>query len=654
MRQNQIGPRCSRAIWTWLFVLASASAVPCVHAQRANENAVTAASDAFGTAVGTQSIGLYSPTNARGFNPTQAENIRIEGLYFDQQTTSSDPYLFSGTNMRVGIAAQSYAFPSPSGIADLSLRIPGDSPGASVVLQRGPLSEWSAEIDARYPLRPHSLSVGVNVAAARDFDYNYALTSTRRAISVLARWRPTSRAEVVPFFGYIYNTEDHETPFVFADGTDPLPLFNEQRLPTQSWTTWTWTQITGGVVAKFALGGPWSLRAGLFRSETRTAQNFDDLLLKVMPDGTAHHVMDVAPPFSPASWSGDVRVVRSASHGEHQGELTIAARARRVSRDFGGDSITDLGSISIYQNVRLPEPVLSFSDKSRDDVRQSGFGINYIERWSQRGTVSLGILMTDYSRKVTSPGAQTTTQHETATLPTVSFTAVPIRSAVIYGSYTRGLEDSPIAPAAAVNRGEPPPATPTWQVDGGARITLPRQLQLLLGVFKVHKTYFSLDAADRYMQLGDISTEGVESSATFTGLAGLTFVAGAVWLRPQVQRQNAELGGNGTVPIGPVPTTINVNVDYAPPNWRGWGTSLQWTSLSSRVETSDDRYRLPPLRTLNIGVRYQFSLADRPCSARLDAGNVTNAAGLTFSSAYPYLVVPQLPRNYKLTLAADL
>ena len=230
----------------------------------------------------------------------------------------------------------------------------------------------------------------------------------------------------------------------------------------------------------------------------------------------------------------------------------------------------------------------------------------------------------------------------------------PSRNAVIYGSYTRGLEDSPIAPATAVNRGEPPPATPTWQVDGGARFALSAQLQLLLGGFKIHKTYFSLDTADRYMQIGEISTEGIESSATFTGLAGLTVVAGAVWLRPQVQRQLAELGGNGNVPIGPVPRTINVNVDYAPPNWRGWGTSMQWTSLSSRVETTDDRYLLPPLRTLNVGVRYLFRLIDRPCSARLDVGNVTNAAGLTFSPAYAYLVVPQLPRNYMLTLTADL
>ena len=648
------GSHFSRATWTLLFVLTAVSADPVVRAQRASENAVTAASDAFGTVVGTQTIGLYSPTNARGFSPTQAENIRIEGLYFDQQTTSSDPYLFTGTNMRVGIAAQSYAFPSPSGIADLSLRIPGDSPGASVVLVRGPLSEWSAEIDARYPLRPHSLSVGLNVAAARDFDYNYALSSTRRAISLLARWRPTSRTEVIPFFGYIYNTEDQETPFVFADGTHPVPQFNEQHLPTQSWTTWTWTQITAGVIATFATGGPWSLRAGLFRSETRTGQNFNDLLLGVLPDGTAQHVMDVVPPFAPTSYSGDLRVVRSASHGTRQGELTVAARARHVERDFGGDSITDLGSMSIYRGVRLPEPALAFSEKSRDEVRQSGLGVNYTERWSQRGALSLGILVTDYDRKLTAPSAPVTTQRETVVLPTLSFNAAILRNAVLYGSYTRGLEDSPIAPAAAVNRGEPPPATPTWQVDGGARIVFPPHLQLLAGVFKIHKSYFSLDTEDRYTQIGDISSEGIESSATFTGGAGLTVVAGAVWLRPQVQRQVSELGGNGSVPIGPVPRTINVNVDYAPPKWGGWGTSLQWTSLSSRVETTDDRYRLPPLSTLNLGVRYQFRLSDRAWSARLDIGNVTNAAGLTFSSGSAYLVVPQLPRNYMLTLAADL
>jgi iron complex outermembrane receptor protein len=177
-------------------------------------------------------------------------------------------------------------------------------------------------------------------------------------------------------------------------------------------------------------------------------------------------------------------------------------------------------------------------------------------------------------------------------------------------------------------------------------------LQLLFGAFKVHKTYFGLDTANRYTQVGEISARGVESSATLTGPDGLTVVAGGVWLRPEVTRQIPELGGNGTVPVGPVPRTININVDYAPSNWRGWGTKIQWTALSSRVQTGDDLYRLPPFRALNVGLRYAFKLFDRAYSARLDVANVTNAAGLTLSSAY--IALPELRRNYTFTFAADL
>jgi iron complex outermembrane receptor protein len=130
------------------------------NARRAQDNAVSTAGDAFGTVAGNQTIGLYTPTNARGFSPTDAANIRIEGLFFSQQT-GIDPYLFSGSDMRVGVAAQSSAFPSPSGIADLQLRTPTEGSGASVVLNRGPIGQYSAEADTHFsPAR--SLSVGLN------------------------------------------------------------------------------------------------------------------------------------------------------------------------------------------------------------------------------------------------------------------------------------------------------------------------------------------------------------------------------------------------------------------------------------------------------------------------------------------------------------
>ncbi len=626
--------------------------VPAAEAQRAGDNAVTAASDAFGTVVGNQTIGLYSPTNARGFNPTQAQNVRIEGLYFDQQTSNTDPVLFTGSDMRVGISAQSYAFPSPSGIADLKLRSPGNAGSMSLVLQRGPLENYSAEVDTQYPVVTGSLSVGLNVIAAQNFDYDFAQTSARRGISTVIRFRPAASAEFIPFFAYMHNFEHNETPFVFADRIHPLPLFDEQHLPTQIWTTWGWNQSTGGLIAKVSADGPWTLRAGLFESVQQEARNYNDLYLGLLPDGTAPHVLDVPPARSARSYSGDLRLVRSISSDVHHGELTFTARGRLVNRTYGGDSLNDLGTISIHDGGYIPPPPLTFSAQSRDEVRQAGLGVNYTERYRNIATASLGMLVTDYNRKLRIPGTTATDERTRAILPTASFTVSPVRAVTLYGSYTRGLEDSVIAPTEAVNRGEPPPATPTWQVDGGARIVIRPQLQLLVGAFNIHKTYFGLDSADRFTEIGAITARGVESSATLTGPDGLTLVAGGVWLQPRVTRNVPEKNGAGETPVGPVPRTININFDYAPSYARGLAATMKWTSLSARVETGDGRYRLPPLATLNLGVRYEFKILDRPCTVRLDAENVTNASGLTITSTY--VVVPQLRRNYMLTFAADI
>ena len=228
----------------------------------------------------------------------------------------------------------------------------------------------------------------------------------------------------------------------------------------------------------------------------------------------------------------------------------------------------------------------------------------------------------------------------------------PFSRLTAYGSYTQGLEDSQVAPSNATNRGASPPATPTWQADGGVRFRFRNDLQLLLGAFEIHKTYFAVDTANLYTAIGDIRMRGLESSTTWKGPMGLTVVAGAVWLRPEVARRVSELGATGDVPIGPVPGTIDFNVDYAPDIWRGWGASLQWNWLSSRVATSDDRYRLPALNRLDVGLRYTGSLLTHPWSARLDVGNVTNTRGL--SLGWDYSALPQLSRNYTLTLAVDL
>src|SRR5262245_1666250 len=94
-------------------------------AQRTDDNATQQSDDAFGRSVGNESIGIYDEGEVRGFSPIDAGNVRIEGLYFDSMADPTQR-LIAGSAVRIGIAAQSYPFPSPTGIVDYDLRRVGN------------------------------------------------------------------------------------------------------------------------------------------------------------------------------------------------------------------------------------------------------------------------------------------------------------------------------------------------------------------------------------------------------------------------------------------------------------------------------------------------------------------------------------------------
>jgi iron complex outermembrane receptor protein len=103
-------------------------------AQRVDDNAVADAEDAFGFNDGGEDLGVYGPSDVRGFSPIDAGNVRVEGLYLDRQADLT-PRLVEGNRIRVGPSAIGYAFPAPSGIVDYRLRKPDADPVASVVTQ---------------------------------------------------------------------------------------------------------------------------------------------------------------------------------------------------------------------------------------------------------------------------------------------------------------------------------------------------------------------------------------------------------------------------------------------------------------------------------------------------------------------------------------
>jgi len=98
------------------------------------------------------------------------------------------------------------------------------------------------------------------------------------------------------------------------------------------------------------------------------------------------------------------------------------------------DSIVGLGSVSIYRGESVPAPVLAFSALSLDEVRQAGVGASYNERWKGVGTLSLGVLVTDYRRTLDIPGSPGSAERTSQVLPTASFT-------VDAGKHANGLRE---------------------------------------------------------------------------------------------------------------------------------------------------------------------------------------------------------------------
>src|SRR3546814_6724137 len=88
------------------------AALPAAAQNRSGDNAVTQAEDAFGVSIGRETLGIYSSSNARGFSPSAAGNVRVEGLYFDPVYLLTS-ILADSVSVKVGLSAQSYPFAAP-------------------------------------------------------------------------------------------------------------------------------------------------------------------------------------------------------------------------------------------------------------------------------------------------------------------------------------------------------------------------------------------------------------------------------------------------------------------------------------------------------------------------------------------------------------
>ena len=625
-------------------------------AQRANENAVEKAEDAFGTGVGNEKVGLYSATDVRGFSPITAGNIRIEGLAVTEHGGFTNRVV-SGSAIRVGLTAQSYPFPAPTGIADYALRSSGNEAILSPVFYLGPYGTAGVELDAQLPLVRDRLSVAAGVSYRYEENFTGEDGRSAQAGGVL-RWRPSETIEMKPFFGRMENWDDVDVPSSFLGGPY-LPPEIERRNFGLDWAKNRVQRQFYGAVGSAQLSRGWQVRGGLFRWEQNGKRGLTELYRDVQPDGSADRSIVATKDQLAKSTSGELRSSHSITEGERRHIFHLAVRGRDTTRSYGGADVRNLGPAVIGVNAELPKPDFAFGPLTRDEVRQVTAGLGYEGRWLGVGELSLGLQKTDYEKNVRIPGLPTLTTKDSPWLYNGTLAVHLSDRLVAYAGYTRGLEESGVAPANAVNRNSSPPALRTSQRDAGIRYAITPRLSLVAGLFDVRKPYFNLDPDFVYRELGTVRHRGVELSLAGQPIEGLSVVAGAVLLDADVAGEAVDLGSIGPKPVGTTGRIIRANFDYRLPFFDALSIDLGITNQAAQVASAREYAELGgrqlmtrPQTIFDVGARYRFKVGAAPATLRAQVTNLFDVYRWKVFGNSSFRFIDE--RRLMLTLAADL
>ena len=289
---------------------------------------MTSAGDAFGRTVGTEKIGIYNSDDIRGFNPIDAGNARMEGLYFDQQEKPT-PRLINGSTVRVGITAQGYPFPAPTGIVDYRLRSIAKEPEVSVELEQSTNGGKALAADSTFPIFGDKLG-GFAGGILRKTVTPQDTGADVRAFGLSLDWHPFAHAEVIAFASGIDNRNETAAPIMFPAG-DVLPPQIERGLYNgQDWARRNAKSRNSGVIAKLPLG-QFRLEAGLFHSVKSTDIQFSDQFRSTQANGTVgNHVIIADADNLDKSTSGEVRLSRSWGSRTVRQSSALSAWASRA------------------------------------------------------------------------------------------------------------------------------------------------------------------------------------------------------------------------------------------------------------------------------------------------------------------------------------
>lgn len=633
---------CSAALLVITFSALPATAL----AQRADDNAIANAEDAFGSTDGGEDLGLYGPFDVRGFSPIDAGNVRIEGVYVDRQADLS-PRLVDGSRIRVGPSATGYAFPAPSGVVDYRLRTPGDRPMLSGVAQGNSFGGTLFEVDGALPLIDGELGVGGGVSHSHS-EYASGNNADVTNIAAIAHWRPAPGSEAKLFWSRTRIADEDIFPIILGDGRSTPARLVRRRFLGQHWADVETERFNYGGIGRTIVAG-FGVRWGVLRSVNNVCEGHNIFLQAAIPGATAARTVSAYPGRRAASTSGEIAVAREFSTGGLEHRLQLVARGRSQERRYGGTQRVALPAASFGRPSYVPRPVFRFSAQTDDRVRQWSVGFGYLAEHDRAGQISAGIQKVSYRKAVETAAGPRPASRDEPWLFNLAATAHVTPHLSVFGGLTRGLEESDVAPEIAVNRDEAPPAIRTRQLDAGIKARI-GAMTLIAGAFDIQRPYYGVDDANVFRRLGVVRHRGIEASLTGTPLPGLTLVAGGTLLHARLSGEEVAAGTIGDHPVDVPARKLVASVDWRPPS-SPTSVDIAVEHVGPNVGDALNHVQVAPYTTLDLGVRHRFRMGATSAVLRLQATNLLNSYGWEVAGNNAFIYTQS--RQVLARLAAD-
>ncbi len=616
---------------------------------RAQENAVRQASDAFGTIVGREAVGLYDPDLVRGFSPLRAGNVRLDGLYFDTVIEPTDR-TSGAINILVGPSSLAAAFPAPSGIVDFQFRTPGTEFAGSALVSATDWGEVRGELDVTVPVTERlAFGLGATAEWLREGD---GRRDDKFELSLNTSWRPTDTLHLRPFISMAYTPFDDVTPIYVAAGEVLPPLLPRRTRINPDWSFRDDLEINAGLLADWGIAPGWDFRLGVFNSSTDNWNDGEFLFEDVTPDGFGRAVALRDPGLFFTSLSGEAQLIRTIADGPRTHRVTLNVRGRDALRRFDGSAEVDLGRRSIAAPIRDPEPQnFAFGIQQRDVVRQWFTGVTYLGRWEGVGELNVGVQYTDFAKRIGFIGQTPNAIDVARVLYNVNAAIAITPRLALYGGHITGLEESGIAPGNAANRNEALPAIPTSQIDLGLRWKLTDDLTLIGGVFELTSPYFSLDRADVFRELGTLRNRGIELSLSGMVTKALAVNLGVLLLDPAVRGPAVDEGLVGPRAVFGIARQVTASLDWRPPFLEGFSFDLGVWHRSPETASVSNRVAIPSRTLVDIGARHFFKLGGRDAMLRVQVENLFDKQGFELVDAGAFQ--PLWPRRVQAYLTVD-